>query len=386
MAKVQGHADAPFDNLRALLEEQIASGDELGASICLNVDGKNVVDLWGGYVDEERSKPWEKDTVVNVWSSTKTVAALAGLIQVDRGQLDLDAPVSKYWPEFAQNGKEGVLVRHFLSHTSGVSGWKENMTAEGIQDLSTAVPKLAAQAPFWPPGTASGYHAVTMGHLIGELTRRVTGKPLKQFVAEEIAGPLGADFQIGALEKDWPRISPVIPPPPLPMDFASLPQDSPTVRSLGNPPMDATVAMTPGFRKSDMAGVNGTANARSLVRILSTITLGGTLDGVKLLSPQTIEKIFEEQANGPDLVVGVPLRFGTGYGLTGGGTSESVPWFPKGKVCFWGGWGGSVILMDLDRKVTFSYTMNKMHAGILGNVNSEKYLKAVYKDLGVEGY
>lgn len=386
MAKVEGHADAPFDNLRALLEEQIANGDELGASIVLNVDGKNVVDLWGGYFDEERTKPWEKDTIVNVWSSTKTVATLAALIQVERGQLDLDAPVSKYWPEFAQNGKEGVLVRHFLSHTSGVSGWKDPMTAEAIQDLSDSVPRLAKQAPFWKPGTASGYHAVNMGHLIGELIRRTSGKPMKQFVAEEIAGPLGADFQIGALEKDWPRITPVIPPPPLPMDFSSLDPESPTVRSLGNPPMDATVAMTPSWRRADMAAVNGTANARSLVRMLSTITLGGTVDGTKLLSPQTIEKIFEEQANGVDLVIGVPLRIGTGYGLTGGGTSQSVPWLPQGKVCFWGGWGGSLIIMDLDRKITFSYVMNKMHAGILGNVNGEKYLKAVYKALGAEGY
>lgn len=386
MAKVEGHADAPFDNLRTLLEEQIAAGEELGASIVLNIDGKNVVDIWGGYFDEGRTKPWEKDTVVNVWSSTKTVATLAALIQVERGQLDLDAPVAKYWPEFAENGKEGVLVRHFLSHTSGVSGFKDPITPAEVQDLSISVPRLAKQAPFWKPGTASGYHAVVMGHLIGELTRRATGKPLKQFVAEEIAGPLGADFQIGALEKDWPRISPVIPPPPSPIDFSTLDPNSPTVLSLGNPPMDATIAMTPSWRRTDMAGVNGTANARSLVRMMTPITLGGTIDGKKYLSPQTIEKIFEEQANGPDLVVGVPLRFGTGYGLTGGGTSQSVPWLPQGKVCFWGGWGGSVILMDLDRKVTFSYTMNKMHAGILGNVNSEKYVKAVYKALGAEGY
>lgn len=386
MAKVQGHADAPFDNLRTLLEEQIASGEEVGASIVLNIDGKNVVDIWGGYFDEGRTKPWEKDTIVNVWSSTKTVATLAALIQVERGQLDLDAPVAKYWPEFAENGKEGVLVRHFLSHTSGVSGFKDPITPAEVQDLSISVPRLAKQAPFWKPGTASGYHAVVMGHLIGELTRRATGKPLKQFVAEEIAGPLGADFQIGALEKDWPRISPVIPPPPSPIDFSTLDPNSPTVLSLANPPMDATIAMTPSFRHSDMGGVNGTANARSLVRMMTPITLGGTIDGKKYLSPQTIEKIFEEQANGPDLVVLVPLRFGTGYGLTGGGTSQSVPWLPQGKVCFWGGWGGSVILMDLDRKVTFSYTMNKMHAGILGNVNSEKYVKAVYKALGAEGY
>jgi len=225
-----------------------------------------------------------------------------------------------------------------------------------------------------------------MGHLIRELIKRVSGKPLKQFVAEEIAGPLGADFQIGALEKDWPRVSAVIPPPPLPFPFDQMDQNSPTVKTFNNPPMDARVALLPEWKRADLGAVNGHANARSLARVLSTITLGGSVDGVKLLSPKTIDLIFEEQANGTDLVIGLPMRFGKGYGLTGGGTSQTIPWLPKGRVCFWGGWGGSLVLMDLDRKVTFSYVMNKMGTGILGNVNTELYVKAVYKALGVEGY
>lgn len=387
MAKVEGHAEAPFEDLRKLLEEQIAAGDEDGASIVLNIGGKNVVDLWGGYLDTTRSKPWEKDTITNVWSSTKTVTTLAALILVDRGLLDLDAPVSKYWPEFAQNGKEGVLVRHLLSHTSGVSGWDEPVTAEIIQDLSQSVPLLEKQAPFWKPGTASGYHAVSQGHLIGELVKRITGKPLKQFVAEEIAGPLGSDFQIGALEKDWSRIAPVSPPPPMPAEFfANLDPKSPAIKTFGNPPLDATASWTPSWRKTDMGAVNGHTNARGLNRILTAVTLGGSVDGTKVISPETIEKIFEVQADGVDVVIGFPMTFGTGYGLTSGGTGKTFPWLPKGKVCFWGGWGGSLILMDLDRKLTFSYVMNKMGAGIMGNVNSEKYLKAVYKALGAEGY
>ena len=204
---------------------------------------------------------------------------------------------------------------------------------------------------------------------------------MKQFVAEEIAGPLGADLQIGALEKDWPRVSPVIPPPPAPWDFSKMDPNSPTFKTFANPPMDAKIAMTPHWRRADMSAVNGHANARSLNRILAAIPNGGTVDGVKLLSPETIELIFREQANGPDVVIGMPLRFGIGYGLGGGGTAQTLHWMPTEKVCFWGGWGGSLEIMDCQRKVTFTYVMNKMGEGILGNNRSQAYTELVWKIL-----
>lgn len=387
MAKVEGRIDdARFDHLRALMAEQIESGEELGASLVVNIDGHNVVDIWGGWADEAHSKPWTEDTITNMWSSTKTVATLAALIQHDRGALDVNEKVSKYWPEFAQNGKENVLVRHFLSHTSGVSGWEPPTTQEEVMDPVASIKKLEQQAPWWEPGTASGYHASNMGHLIGELIRRTSGKTMKQFVAEEIAGPLGADLQIGALEKDWPRISNVVPPPPLPLDFSTMDKNSPAYKTFTSPAPDAAASWTPAWRRADMAATNGHGNARSLARVLSVLPLGGTVDGVKLLSQETIDLIFNVQADGPDLVVGIPVCFGIGYALTGGSTALSVPWLPKGRVCFWGGWGGSVILMDLDRKLTFAYMMNKMGPGVLGNSRVEAYLKAVYKALGVEGY
>ncbi|KAJ9608914.1 hypothetical protein H2200_006685 [Cladophialophora chaetospira] len=381
MAKVEGYADAPFEKLKQILEEKIASGEELGASIVLNIDGKNVVDIWGGYFDEEKTQPWKSDTITNVWSSTKTVATFALLLAHERGILSVDDPVAKYWPEFAENGKENVLVRHFMSHTSGVSGWEDPITFDEICDVPTSTARLAKQAPWWEPGTASGYHAVTMGHLIGELVKRATGKPLKQFVADEIAGPLGADFQIGALEKDWPRVSAVIPPPPLPFDFATLDPKSPMVKTFANPPMDAKASQTPAWRNADMAAVNGHSNARGLNRILSAIPNGGTVDGIKLLSPETIERIFEVQSDGPDVVIGMPLRFGIGYGLGGGGTAQTVPWLPTEKMCFWGGWGGSLEVMDVQRKVTLTYVMNSMGAGILGNARSQEYTETVWNIL-----
>jgi len=213
MAKVQGICDPRFTAVKDLFQSYLDSGEELGASICVNLDGKDVVDIWGGYADEAHTRSWEKDTVTCIWSSTKTVCALAALVCIDRGLLDPYEKVSKYWPEFAANGKEGVEVRHFLSHASGVSGWEEPITLEDMCDIEKSTKLLEQQAPWWEPGKATGYHAWTMGHLIGELVRRVTGKPIQQFITDELARPLTADFQLGIPEKEWNRVADIIPPP-----------------------------------------------------------------------------------------------------------------------------------------------------------------------------
>jgi CubicO group peptidase (beta-lactamase class C family) len=375
MADINGSCDERFESVRRVLAECLDSGEELGASVVLDLDGDVVIDMWGGYRDEARTQPWVSDTITNVWSTTKTITSLAALMLVDRGQLDVDAPVATYWPEFAAAGKEGVLVRHVMSHTSGVSGLEQPAVVEDLYDWDKSTSRFAAQAPWWPPGTASGYHALNYGHLVGEIVRRITGRSLKQFVAEEIAGPLGADFQIGAVESDWDRIAPVVPPPPLPFDLAALPPDSPTVKTLSGPPADANDANTPGWRRADIGAANGHGNARSVARIMSTISRGGEVGGIRLLRPETIELIFREQANGIDVVLGAPLRFGIGYGLP---QLDSLPYVPDEKICFWGGWGGSLIIMDVGRKMTISYMMNKMGAGIVGSERSEKYVSAVY--------
>ncbi len=195
---LQGQLDARFEPLRDVLEDSLGAAADCGLSLVVDVDGQTVVDVYGGFADEARTRPWERDTIVNVWSTTKTVTSLAVLMLADRGLVDLDAPVARYWPEFAASGKEGVLVRHLMSHTSGVAGWNTPFTVPDVYDLERSTAALAAQAPWWEPGTASGYHALTFGHLLGEIVRRVTGKSLTRFVDEEIAGPLDADFRIGA--------------------------------------------------------------------------------------------------------------------------------------------------------------------------------------------
>jgi CubicO group peptidase (beta-lactamase class C family) len=374
MADVQGTCDARFEPVRDALAAQLDCGNELGASIAVDVGGQIVADLWGGWCDAGRTRPWAENTITNVWSTTKTVTNLAALMLADRGQLDPYAPVAKYWPEFAANGKEHIEVRHILSHTSGVSGWEAPFSTEDMYDWDGSTGRLAGQAPWWEPGTASGYHAQNQGHLVGELVRRLTGQHLKTFVAQEIAGPLGADFQIGAREADWDRIAPVTPPPPLPFDLASMDPGSPVYKTLTAPVADAAAANTPAWRQADLGALNGHGNARSVARILSALALGGVVDGVRLLSPDTIALIFDEQSHGPDLVLDVPLRFGIGYALP---ETETVPYVPQGRACYWGGWGGSVIIVDLDTGTTISYMMNKMAPGVIGSDRSEAYVRAI---------
>jgi CubicO group peptidase (beta-lactamase class C family) len=371
---VQGTCDARFEPVRDVLAEQLGSGNDTGASVVVDVDGRTVLDLWGGWCDPGHGRPWTENTITNVWSTTKTVTNLAALMLADRGLLDPYAPVAKYWPEFAENGKERVEVRHILSHTSGVSGWEAPFTTEDMYDREAATRQLATQAPWWEPGTASGYHAQNQGHLVGELVRRLSGKTLKTFVAEEIAGPLGADFQIGAIEADWDRIAPVTPPPPLPVDFASLDPESPMYKTFTGPVADAGAANTPAWRRAELGALNGHGNARSVAAILRVLALGGEAGGVRLLSPDAIGLIFDEQSHGPDLVLGVPIRFGIGYALP---ETQTVPYVPQGRACYWGGWGGSVILMDLDARTTISYMMNKMGPGIIGSDRSEAYVRAI---------
>jgi CubicO group peptidase (beta-lactamase class C family) len=369
---VQGTVDARFEKMREVLAANLESGADLGASVAVVLDGEPVVDLWGGWADHEQTKPWERDTITNVWSSTKTMMAVSALVLVDRGELDVDERVAHYWPEFAANGKDDVRVRHLLSHTSGVSGWAQPVEVADIYDWEKSTSMLAAQAPWWEPGTASGYHALNQGHLVGEVIRRITGQKLGEFFAEQIAGPLGADFHIGLAPSEFHRVAPVVPPPPLPIDLASLDLDSVMVKTFTGPAPAAEVSWTSEWRQADIGAANGHGNARSVARVQSLISNGGEVDGIRLLRPETIELIFREQANGTDLVLGIPARFGIGYGLP----SESMPVPADAKICYWGGWGGSIVVNDLDHRMTVTYMMNRMDAGLVGDTRGFALLLA----------
>jgi len=360
MADVHGTCDDRFEGVRTALAGSLDRGGDVGASVAVYLDGEPVVDIWGGFVDPEHSAPWSADTLTNVWSTTKTMTFLCTLMLADRGELDFHAPVARYWPEFAAAGKGGVEVRHLMGHTAGLSGWTEPLSPEDLADWEKCTRLLAAQEPWWEPGRASGYHAVTQGYLIGEVVRRITGVSIGKWFAGEVAGPLGADFFIGLPASEDPRVSFVIPPPPIDVD--ALNPSELALRTFTNPLIDAALTREAWWRRAEIPAANGHGNARSVGTVQSIIAGRGEARGVRLLSERGCDVIFEEQANGTDLVLGVPLRFGMGYGLAG----ELLPIGPR--ACYWGGYGGSLVVMDQDTRLTVAYVMNRMETGLVGDI------------------
>lgn len=354
---VSGTCDPRFDELAQLLEASVTDGSDRGASICVVHDGEVVVDIWHGAADLDGQVPWERNTLVPVWSITKVMANLAVMLLVDRGELDVHSPVARYWPEFGAAGKESVTVAHLLSHASGVSGWEQPVTPDDLFDWDVSTAMLAAQEPWWEPGTASGYHLLNQGHLVGEVVRRISGDTIGTFFAREIAAPLGADFHIGLAAEHDHRVSPVSPPRPLPVDVDSIDPESIAVRTLGGPFLRAREANSERWRRAEVPAANGHGNARSIARIQSVVSHAGEIDGVRLLSEATVDRIYEPQISGTDLVLGAPATFGLGWALP---EPRSMPSVAPGQRCYWGGLGGSVVVNDAERRLTVAYAMNRM--------------------------
>ncbi len=375
---IHGHCDDKFERVRDAFASNFTDGSDLGASFALTVDGEYVVDIWAGHLDEDKQHPWQQDTIVNVYSTTKTMAALCALVLADRGEIDLYAPVARYWPEFAQNGKAGVEVRHFLSHSAGLSGMDGPLAAGDIYDWEKMTGLLAAQAPWWKPGTQSGYHAITQGYLIGEVVRRITGSTLGTFFRQEIAEPLGADFHIGLDPRHFARVGDLIPPPTGATPAASdTDPDSTAARTFRCPQINALDSRTSEWRRAEIPAANGHGNARSVSKVQTLIANGGSAFGKRILSQQGCDRAFEEQSNGMDLVLGVPVRFGMGYGLT----SDAFPMGPSPRTCFWGGWGGSLAIVDADKRVCMAYVMNKMGVGTTGDARAATLAMTAFQSL-----
>ena len=379
--KINGFCDDRFTRVKQIFAKNLKSGLDVGASFAATIDGEFVIDMWGGYADAAKTRPWEEDTIVNVYSTTKIMTVLCIHMLVDRGLLDLDAPVAKYWPEFAQAGKEELPVRYILSHTSGLPGFEKSIKFKVLYDWDRIINLLAAQKPWWEPGTKSGYHAVTHGYLLGELVRRITGKTVGTFFREEVATPLNADFHIGLPEKFDSRVGELIPPNIAEFTKALSGMKnidlSTTTKVLSNPPLTAELSRTREWRGVEIPAANGHGNARSVTRITSALACGGEVDNIRLLSSETIEKSIEEQIYGPDLVLILPVRFGLGWGLT----SKEMPIGPNPRTFYWGGWGGSRAVMDLDAKLSFSFVMNKMEMGLTGDPRTLRLTRAMYKAL-----
>jgi CubicO group peptidase (beta-lactamase class C family) len=366
-AQAKGQCDLRFEKLQQEFERRLASGEEFGGSLAVIKDGEFVVDLWGGAANADGSKHWESDTIVNAWSLTKLMTAICALVLVERGDLDVNAPVAQYWPEFAENGKDNVLVKHLLSHSSGLAAWEEPIDIVEACDLPYSTDLLAKQAPWWEPGSAPGYHLLSFGHLVGEVIQRISGKSVKQFFREELAEPLGADFHIGVPLPELGRVADVLfaPPPPLP------PEDSIAFKAFTSPMLIPPFVNNNTWRTTGVAGAGGHGNARSIAQVQALMSHGGELNGVRLLSQETIDLAMQSVVKGKDQVMGWDLDFGLGYGLSESGL---VPFLPARRMAFWGGAGGSLVINDPENRSTFVYVMNKMEPGaMLGNPNSIAY-------------
>ena len=378
MVQIHGTCEPQFERVREAFARNFEEGLDQGASLAVTLRGEPVVDLWAGYADDDRTRPWERDTIVNVYSTTKTMTALCALILADRGDLDFHAPVAKYWPEFAQNGKERIEVRHLMSHTAGLPGWDTPITTEDLYDWEKVTSLLAAQSPWWEPGTASGYHAITQGYLVGEVVRRISGKSLGTFFASGVAGPLEADFHIGLGPGHDVRVADLVPPEEV---AGALAADPSTVagRVFRWPVMNALDSRTRDWRAAEIPAANGHGNARSIARIHTVLANGGEAWGKRLLSPAGCDVIFDEQINGTDLVLGTPLRHGIGFGLN----DQALPLSPNLRTCYWGGWGGSLALIDFDARMAVAFAMTKMNSTTQGDLRTVRIGQAVYESVGV---
>jgi CubicO group peptidase (beta-lactamase class C family) len=374
--QIFGECDARFEAVKDVLAASIESGGDIGASFAVYEHGKKVVDIWGGYLDEERTQLWQEDTIVNVYSTTKTMSFLCAMLLAERGQLDFDANVADYWPEFAQNGKESVKVWHFLDHAAGLSGTDEPLEGADVYDWDRVVNALAAQAPWWEPGRDIAYHALTQGFLIGELVRRITGKTLGQFFAEEIAGPLDADFYIGVPESEFGRIGDLFPSAEAEVMDPDGDPDSILRKTFRYPVINALDSRTEGWRKAEIPAANGHGNARSVAKIHSVLANKGEALGVKLFSEPLATDVMNPRIEGIDMALQVPMSYGLGFGI-----NKAKLLSQNDNVCFWGGWGGSLALIDQDTGISMSYVMNKMFPGLVGDMRSFNLVQAVYQGL-----
>jgi CubicO group peptidase (beta-lactamase class C family) len=372
-APLDGFTREDFAGVREAFEANLTSGADLGACVCVTHEGETVVDLWGGWADEAKTRPWERDTLVNVYSTTKTMTALCALILADAGELDFTAPVARYWPEFAAAGKAEVTVAHLMSHASGLSGWREPIPVEVLYDWDKACALLAAQEPFWAPGTAPGYHAMTQGYLVGEVVRRITGRSLGTFFREEVAEPLGADFHIGLPASEDGRVADLIPPPPVAPPPGAPPPSPLIINIMTNPPINPLDTRTRAWRAAEIPAAGGHGNARSIAKVHVVLANGGVgANGRRLLSEAGARKALELQIEGVDLALGMHARYGLGFGI-----APMLP-LPHADTIFWGGYGGSLILIDMEARTTIAYAMNRMGTTTMGDERGMSLARAAW--------
>lgn len=386
----RGTCDSRFDEVRREFERNFAERGEVGASVHLTIEGKTVVDLWGGLADPAGGRPWDKDTVVVVWSSTKGATSLCAHMLLERGELDLNAPVAKYWPEFAQNGKENIPVRMLLNHQAGLAAVRQPLAPGSFYDWDLMTTALASEAPFWAPGTQHGYHGLTFGFLVGELVRRITGRSLGRFFKDEVADKLHIDFQIGLPERDEARVAHCIPvPPPDPNNL------SPMEKMVFSDPTGVTFLMlanngcymqpgecdTRAAHAAEIPSAGGVTNARGLAGLYAPLANGGA----PLVNEATVATMGRvESASGVDATLLLPSRFSLGFVKA----VDNRQLAPDNSIILseeaFGhpGMGGSIAFADPKARMSFGYAMNRQGAGAGLNERGQSLIDAAYRSLG----
>jgi CubicO group peptidase (beta-lactamase class C family) len=390
LTTVRGTCAAGFDLVRQEFERNFAERGEAGAAVAITVDGKTVVDLWGGLADEETSRAWDEDTTVVVWSCTKGATALCAHILADRGELDLDAPVARYWPEFAGNGKDAVTVRMLLSHQAGLPAVRQELPPGAFYDWDLMTSALAAERPFWAPGLQHGYHGLTFGFLAGEVVRRITGMTLGGFFRQEVAGRLGLDFQIGLPEADEGRVARVIPQVPDPQHLS--PMEQAAFTDPGSIPFlmlaNSGGYMAPGEADSraahaaELPSTGGVTNARGLAGMYRPLAGGGA----PLVSEGTVRRMAATESAGTDATILLPTRWSPGFVKAVDnrrfGPNQSVIYAEE--AFGHPGIGGSVGFADPRARMSFGYTMNRHGGGAGLNSRGQSLIDAAYRSLGYQ--
>jgi CubicO group peptidase (beta-lactamase class C family) len=374
---IQGVCAPGFEAVRAAFEQNFVARGELGAAVSVVRAGEPVVDLWAGWADPERSRAWQADTLTNVWSATKGMTAICAQQLMDRGELAVDAPVSRYWPEFAAVGKADLPVRWLLSHRSGVTGVgvEHPLTVEDLYDWSTMTTLLAAQEPLFPPGSASGYQALSFGYLVGELIRRITAQSVGAFFADNVAAPLGVDFRIGLADADLSRCSVLVEPPADPalesaLATAFAAAGPAALAALANPRPLGRHANVTAWRQAEIPSANGHGTARALATVYGALADGSE----RLLSTETLTRGRASQGRGIDAVAGVGGEFGLGYTLG----SEERSFGPNPLAFGHDGFGGSTGFADPENGVGFGYVMNQMGPLLRDDPRKMALVRALY--------
>ncbi|MCU1497225.1 MAG: esterase [Acidimicrobiales bacterium] len=377
--EVHGTVAEGFEKVADVFAANFRERGEVGAACAVRVGGEQVVDLWAGVADPATGRAYEADTLQLVFSSTKGVVAAAAHLLAQQGRLDLDAPVATYWPEFAQAGKADIAVRSLLDHSAGLVGLDEMLSVEELCDWDTVVARLAAQAPLWEPGTASGYHAITFGHLVGEVVRRVSGQDIATFVREQVAGPVGAELHIGVPAEDLDRVAPLLDfvggvgvtgTEPDPTIAAILTPGSMTNKAFLVAPVYITSFNEPQLLQAQIPGANGCTSARSLARIYGAMV--AAVDGVRLLDAAQVDDARRGRGAGTDRVMLFDHEFGSGYWLP----MATAPMLGPGSFGH-AGLGGSIGCALPERETGFAYVMNQCVANVNGDPRSQALLEAV---------